>query len=79
MNFLEWTGAIALAYLGISAIICLGIIIIYASTQGKSFFANKGLPWKLPLIFIFLMLSWPLLMCQIAEMSFENNSCGYME
>lgn len=77
MSFLEWTGLICWWYLGISATICFVIILIFVTTNNRDFLKNKGVYWKLPLIFLFMMLSWPLLVCQIVEMSFDNDGAGY--
>ena len=77
MNYLEITGLIALIYLSISALVSIIIMGMAIHCSKESVFTMSYWWLKLPLILFCLILSWPLMLIQLAEISFDETSTGY--
>lgn len=77
MNYLEIAGLVALVYLSTSAIVSIIIIGVAIRCSKESVFTMRYWWLKLPLILFCLILSWPLMLIQLAEISFDETSTGY--
>lgn len=77
MSSLEIFGLVCMGYIGLSLVIGIALVSFAYFVTRNDPLPIKGLAWKFPCYVLFTAISWPLMAMQLAEITFDANSCGY--